>query len=143
MKRRRGGKLTSVGVGELRAAEEAQVARPGPDRLRVAEAESGVEVVGLEDLLAVAAVVAAAVVSAVHPNLQEAQTTIYIQGQKEEDSYKVFSKKVEEEKVERKEETMCQRDRRKRKKKGEQKIRCKNKVKIDRTEKKQNRIETR
>lgn len=63
--------LTSVGVGELGATEEAQVARPGPDRLSVSEAEPGVEVVGLENLLAVTAVVTAAVMSAVHPNLQE------------------------------------------------------------------------
>lgn len=62
--------LTSVGVGELGAAQEAQVARPGPDRLRVAEAQPGVEVVRLQHLLAVAAVVAAAVVGAVHPDLQ-------------------------------------------------------------------------
>lgn len=64
-------KLTSVGVGELGAAEEAQVARPGPDRLSVSKTESGVEVIGLEDLLAVTAVVTAAVMSAVHPDLQE------------------------------------------------------------------------
>lgn len=64
------GGLTSVGVRELGAAEEAQVPRPGPDRLSVSKAEPGVEVIGLEDLLAVAAVVAAAVVSAVHPDLQ-------------------------------------------------------------------------
>lgn len=63
--------ITSVGVGELSAAEEAQVARPGPDRLGVPEAESGVEVVRLKDLLAVTAVVTAAVVSAVNPDLQE------------------------------------------------------------------------
>lgn len=69
--RRAAGTLTSVGVSELGAAEEAQVARPGPDRLGVSETEPGVEVVGLEDLLAVTAVVAAAVVSAVHPDLQE------------------------------------------------------------------------
>lgn len=65
-------KLTSVGVGELGAAEEAQVARPGPDRLSVSETESGVEVIRLQDLLAVTAVVAAAVMSAVHPDLQKA-----------------------------------------------------------------------
>lgn len=65
------GTLTSVGVSKLGAAEEAQVACPGPDRLGVPETEPGVEVVGLEDLLAVTAVVAAAVVSAVHPDLQE------------------------------------------------------------------------
>ncbi len=66
-------KLTSVGVGELGAAEEAQVARPGPDRLSVSKTESGVEVIGLENLLAVTAVVTAAVMSAVHPDLQEEQ----------------------------------------------------------------------
>lgn len=70
-KRSQDRRLTSVGVGELGAAEEAQVARPGPNRLSVPKAESGVEVVGLEDLLAVTAVVTAAVVSAVHPDLQE------------------------------------------------------------------------
>lgn len=63
--------LTSVGVRELGAAEEAQVPRPGPDRLSVSKAEPGVEVIGLENLLAVAAVVAAAVVSAVHPDLRQ------------------------------------------------------------------------
>lgn len=70
-RQRAAGTLTSVGVSKLGAAEEAQVARPGPDRLGVPETEPGVEVVGLEDLLAVTAVVAAAVVSAVHPDLQE------------------------------------------------------------------------
>lgn len=64
-------RLTSVGVGELGAAEEAQVARPGPGSLGVSKTESGVEVVGLENLLAVTAVVTAAVMSAVHPDLQE------------------------------------------------------------------------
>lgn len=68
-------KLTSVGVGELGAAEEAQVARPGPDRLSVSKTESGVEVIGLQDLLAVTAVVTAAVMSAVHPDLQEGRRT--------------------------------------------------------------------
>lgn len=63
--------LTSVGISELSAAEETQVACPGPDGLRISEAQPGVEVVGLENLLAVTAVVAAAVVSAVHPDLQE------------------------------------------------------------------------
>lgn len=62
---------TSVGVGELGAPQEPQVARPGPDRLSVPEAESGVEVIGLENLLTVTAVVPAAVMSAVHPDLQE------------------------------------------------------------------------
>lgn len=65
------GKLTSVGVSELGAAEEAQVPRPGPDCLSVSKTESRVEVIGLENLLAVTAVVAAAVMSAVHPDLQE------------------------------------------------------------------------
>lgn len=60
---------TSVGVRELGAAEEAQVARPGPDGLSVSEAESGVEVVGLKNLLTVTAVVTAAVMSAVNPDL--------------------------------------------------------------------------
>lgn len=68
--------LTSVGVGELGAAEEAQVARPGPDCLSVSKTESGVEVIRLENLLAVTAVVTAAVVSAVHPDLQEGHNSV-------------------------------------------------------------------
>lgn len=72
------GTLTSVGVGELGAAQEAQVARPGPHRLRIAEAQPGVEVVRLQHLLAVAAVVAAAVVGAVHPDLQRRSSIIFI-----------------------------------------------------------------
>lgn len=64
-------KRTPVCVCELSAAEETQVARPSPDGLRVSKTKPGVEVVGLQHLLAVAAVVAAAVVSAVHPDLQD------------------------------------------------------------------------
>lgn len=62
--------ITSVSIGELGAAEEAQVACPGPNRLSVSKAQSGVEVVRLKDLLAVSAVVPAAVMSAVNPDLQ-------------------------------------------------------------------------
>lgn len=62
---------TSIGVSELCAAEEAQVACPGPDRLSVSETESGVEVVRLENLLTVTTVVTAAVMSTVHPDLQQ------------------------------------------------------------------------
>ena len=66
--------LTSAGVGELGPAEEAQVSGPGPDGLRVAEAEPGVEVVRLQRLVPVDGEVAAGVVATVHPDLQT-QTT--------------------------------------------------------------------
>lgn len=65
--------MTSVGVGELGAAEKAEVSRPRPDCLSVSKTEPGVEVIGLENLLSVTAVVTAAVMSAVHPDLQEKQ----------------------------------------------------------------------
>lgn len=65
------GTITSVGICELGPAQEAQVARPGPDRLRVSKAQSGVKVIRLQDLLAIAAVVTAAIVSAVDPDLKE------------------------------------------------------------------------
>ena len=65
------GKPTPVCVRELGAAEKAQVAGPSPDGLRVSKTKPGVEVVGLEHLLPVPAVVAAAVVSTVHPDLQQ------------------------------------------------------------------------
>lgn len=67
-------KRTPVCICELGAAEETQVACPSPDGLRVSKTKPGVEVVGLEHLLAVTAVVTAAVVSAVHPDLQEGAT---------------------------------------------------------------------
>lgn len=67
-------KRTPVSVCELSAAEETQVACPSPDGLRVSKTQPGVKVVGLEHLLTVAAVVTAAVVSAVHPDLQEGAT---------------------------------------------------------------------
>ncbi len=69
-------KLTSIGVGELGAAEEAQVTCPGPDRLRVSKTESGVEVIRLENLLTITTVVTAAIVSAVHPDLHEEKVQI-------------------------------------------------------------------
>lgn len=64
-------KVTSVGVCELGATEEAQVASPGPDSLSVSKTESGVEVIGLENLLTITAVVTTTIVSAVHPNLHD------------------------------------------------------------------------
>lgn len=76
---------TPVCIRELGAAEEAQVARPGPDGLRVSKAKPGVEVVGLEHLLPVTAVVAAAVVGAVHPDLQEGASTRIQKPQEEEE----------------------------------------------------------
>lgn len=84
---------TPVGVRELGAAEETQVACPRPHGLRVSEAEPGVEVVGLEHLLAITAVVAAAVVSTVHPNLQE----------EEEEEPQAFRKRQRKQKVKEKE----------------------------------------
>ena len=69
--------ITSVGISELSASEETKVACPGPDRLSVTEAEPGAEVVGLKDLLAVAAVVTAAVMSAVNPDLQEEHKRLF------------------------------------------------------------------
>lgn len=64
-----------MGIRELGPAQEAQVTRPGPDRLRVSKAQSGVKVIRLQDLLAIAAVVTAAVVSAVDPDLEEETRT--------------------------------------------------------------------
>lgn len=64
---------TPVSVCELSAAEETQVACPRPNGLRVSKTEPGVEVVRLEHLLAITTVVTAAVVSTVHPDLQEEQ----------------------------------------------------------------------
>lgn len=64
-------KITSIGIGELSAAEEAQVTRPGPNCLSVSKTKSGVEVIRLKELLTVTAVVSTAVMSAVDPDLQD------------------------------------------------------------------------
>lgn len=60
---------TSAGVRQLGPAEEAQVAGPSPDSLRVSETESGAEVVRLQRLVAVNSEVAAGVVATVDPDL--------------------------------------------------------------------------
>lgn len=65
---------TSAGVQQLGPLDEAQVARPGPQRVRLPEAEPGVEVVRLQALLAVDGVVAAGAVRAAHPDLSKRQT---------------------------------------------------------------------
>lgn len=69
--------LTSTGVGEFGPAEEAQVSRSSPDGLRVSEAESGVEMVRLQRLVAVNREVPAGVVAAVHPDLQTPNRQLY------------------------------------------------------------------
>lgn len=48
---------TSAGVRQLSAPQEAQVTGPGPDRLRVPEAQLGVKVVGVQRLLPIDRVV--------------------------------------------------------------------------------------
>lgn len=61
---------TSAGRRELGAPHESQVSGASPECLRrVAEAQAGVEVVGLERLVVVDGVVATGCVGAVHPNL--------------------------------------------------------------------------
>ncbi len=65
--------LTSTGIGELSAPQEAQVARPRPDRLGVAKAELSVEVVSMQRLFAVNCVVACGVVRTAHPDLSHTQ----------------------------------------------------------------------
>lgn len=66
--------LTSAGVQQLGPLDEAQVARPGPQRVRLPEAEPGVEVVRLQALLTVDGIVAAGAVRAAHPDLSKRQT---------------------------------------------------------------------
>lgn len=61
--------VTSAGIGQLSATQEAQVPGPRPDSLRVAEAELGVEVVGVQRLLPVNRVVTRGIVRTAHPNL--------------------------------------------------------------------------
>lgn len=65
--------LTSAGIGQLSAPEEAQVARPCPDSLRVAKAELGVKVVGVQRLFAINCVVACGIVRTAHPDLIHTQ----------------------------------------------------------------------
>lgn len=67
--------LTSAGVRELGAPQEAQVAGPRPHGLGVAEAQLGAEVVGVQRLLAVHGVVAGGVVRAAHPHLDTQDDT--------------------------------------------------------------------
>lgn len=66
--------LTSAGISQLSAAQEAQVSRPGPDSLRVTKAEFGVEVVSVQSLLAVNCVVACGIVRTAHPDLTHTQS---------------------------------------------------------------------
>lgn len=66
--------LTSTGIGQLSAPQEAQVARPRPDSLGVAEAELGVEVVGMQRLLPINRVVACGIVRTAHPDLSHTHT---------------------------------------------------------------------
>lgn len=66
--------LTSAGISQLSAPQEAQVARPRPDSLGVAEAELGVEVVSMQRLLTINCVVACGIVRTAHPNLLQAQS---------------------------------------------------------------------
>lgn len=61
--------LTSTGISQVCAPQEAQVARPRPDSLGVAEAELGVEVVSMQRLLTVNCVVACGIVRTAHPDL--------------------------------------------------------------------------
>ncbi len=61
--------LTSTGISQLSAPQEAQVARPRPHSLGVAEAELGVEVVSMQRLLTIDCVVACGVVRTAHPDL--------------------------------------------------------------------------
>lgn len=61
--------FTSAGVSQLSAPQEAQVARPRPDSLGVAEAELGVEVVSMQRLLAINCVVACGIVRTANPDL--------------------------------------------------------------------------
>lgn len=68
--------LTSAGVGELGPPQEAQVPGPGPNRLSVAEAEPGAEMVRLQNFVSVDGEVTAGVVAAVHPNLQTNTTMV-------------------------------------------------------------------
>lgn len=68
--------LTSAGVGELGPPQEAQVSGPGPNRLSVAEAEPGAEMVRLQNFVSVDGEVTAGVVAAVHPNLQTNTTMV-------------------------------------------------------------------
>ena len=63
------GCLTPSGVQQLRPLDEAQVPGARPQRLGLAEAQGGVEVVRLQALLAVDGVVAAGAVGAAHPDL--------------------------------------------------------------------------
>lgn len=67
--------LTSAGVQQLGPLDEAQVARPGPQCVRLPEAEPGVEVVRLQALLAVDCVVAAGTMRATHPDLSKQTNT--------------------------------------------------------------------
>lgn len=61
--------LTSTGISQFSAPQEAQVAGPRPDGLGVTEAELGVEVVSMQRLLSVNCVVACGVVRTAHPDL--------------------------------------------------------------------------
>lgn len=61
--------LTSTGISQLSAPQEAQVARPRPHSLGVAEAELGVEVVRVQCLLPINCVVACGVVRTANPDL--------------------------------------------------------------------------
>lgn len=61
--------LTSTGISELSAPQKAQVARPRPHSLGVAEAELCVEVVRMQRLLTIHCVVACGIVRTAHPDL--------------------------------------------------------------------------
>lgn len=61
--------LTSAGVRQLGASQEAQVAGSRPHSLGVTEAQLGAEVVGVQRLLPVHGVIAGGVVRAAHPYL--------------------------------------------------------------------------
>lgn len=62
--------LTSAGVSQLRAPQEAQVAGPRPDRLGVAKAQLSAEVVSVQRLLTVNCVISCGVVRTAHPDLE-------------------------------------------------------------------------
>lgn len=67
--------VTSACIGQLSAAQEAQVPGPRPDGLCIAEAEFRVEVVGVQRLLPVDRVVTRGIVRTAHPNLANGART--------------------------------------------------------------------
>ena len=63
------GSLTPASAEQLCPLDEAQVACPGPQSLRVSKTELGVKVICLQALLPIDGVVATGTVGAVHPDL--------------------------------------------------------------------------